>query len=200
MDQQQQFSLGLLGILDFRLILRLSKYLMACDILSLGLTNSFFKEQLLNFKKRVVHLEKMATVKNNGIQLYLEVDISDIYDKIEVIMAVVETKDQGWANIQNSFSWVTLTLFNEPQDYQSYGIKSYEKIIYSNYCESKFAQKKLTITQTMAMDQTKKKQYETILGLSRKGKFKKIGIVQKCLYQDWECYLKSGQIIILYRD
>lgn len=46
----------------------------------------------------------MATVKNNGIQLYLEVDISDIYDKIEVIMAVVETKDQGWANVCNLFS------------------------------------------------------------------------------------------------
>ncbi|CAD8058042.1 unnamed protein product [Paramecium sonneborni] len=199
MDQEQN-SLGLLGILDFRLIQQISKYLMAREIFNLGLTNSFFKEQLLNFKKKEISIKKNSFVTNDGIELYLELDISDIYDKIAIIQAIVETKDQGWATVPYSSSWVTLTLFNEQQDYLTHQQQPFEQRIYSNYKEKQFAERRLTITEAMNVDNSKKQLNESILGLSRKGQFKKLGIVQKCLEIAWECYLKSAKIIVFYRD
>ncbi|CAD8205408.1 unnamed protein product [Paramecium pentaurelia] len=199
MDQQEQ-SLGLLGELDYRLIQQISKYLLAKEVLNLSLTNSFFRDTLMKFKRIEVSSENKVVVKDDNISLYLEMDISEIYDKIEVIMAIVETKDQGWASASYSTSWVTLTLFNNPVEYQTHGVMPYEKIIYENFREKNYAERKLTITETIAMDNTKKQQYETLLGLCRKGEYKKLGIVQKCQYPGWECYLKSGKIIVWYRE
>lgn len=47
----------------------------------------------MKFKRIEVSSENKVVVKDNNISLYLEMDISEIYDKIEVIMAIVETKD-----------------------------------------------------------------------------------------------------------
>ncbi|CAD8120697.1 unnamed protein product [Paramecium sonneborni] len=200
MDQQEQTSLGLLGILDIRLIDQLSKYLIAQEVLNLGLTNSFFKETLLNFKRKEVSIKKDAVVRNSEIQLYLELDISEICDKIEAIMAIVETKDQGWASASYSTSWVTLTLFNKKEDYDSHGVCPYEKIIYENYREKQYRERKLKITNVMEKDPKNKQQQTTLVGLCRKGEFQKLGIVLKCQYPGWECYMQSGQIIVWYRD
>ncbi|CAK65395.1 unnamed protein product (macronuclear) [Paramecium tetraurelia] len=200
MDQQDLNSLGLLGILDVRLIYQLSKYLLVREVLQLGLTNSFFKEYLLNFKKREIHLEQLEQVTDDGIKLYLELDISDIYDKITAIMATVETKDQGWASASYSTSWVTLTLFNNPQDYLTHGVQPFEHIIHSNYREAKYAQRKATITEIMTINDKNKQKQETLLGIVAKGEFQKLGIVQKCQYPGWQCFMKSGKIEVWYRD
>jgi hypothetical protein len=156
----------------------------------LAINKNILNMMNITMEERSFSNNKSLSAYNNAYIVHSSFDISDFLLPGEVLFDVefkIESKDQGWASVNESSSWVEMKIsgFSQKKDIYIDMVVPLAK----NFKEKKFK------TINVIYSGHKNSNCDKNIFEKLKNRNNKVEIIARCMYGGWECHINSFKVI-----